>query len=56
MLRYWTYFAYGNSTWSQDACTYDSIYQEASTSSFGLKASLMAIMHAKNFTQRVQDQ
>jgi len=41
--------------WSQDACTYDSIYNEAKTSSFGLKASLMAIIHAKNFTQRVQD-
>jgi hypothetical protein len=56
MLRYWTYYAYGASTWSQDACTYDSIYQEASKNSFGLKASLMAIIHAKNFTQRVQDQ
>jgi hypothetical protein len=56
MLRYWTYFAYGSSSWSQDACTYDSIYQEASSNSFGLKASLMAIIHAKNFTQRVQDQ
>jgi len=56
MLRYWTYFAYGSSSWSQDACTYDSIYTEASSNSFGLKASLMAIIHAKNFTQRVQDQ
>jgi hypothetical protein len=56
MLRYWSYFAYGASTWSQDACTYDSIYQEASTNNFGLKASLLAIVHAKNFTQRVQDQ
>jgi hypothetical protein len=56
MLRYWSYFAYGASTWSQDACTYDSIYQEASTNNFGLKASLLAIIHAKNFTQRVQDQ
>jgi hypothetical protein len=56
MQRYWTYYAYGASTWSQDACTYDGIYQEASSNSFGLKATLMAIIHAKNFTQRVQDQ
>ena len=56
MLRYWSYYAFGASTWSQDACTYDGIYQEASSNSFGLKASLMAILHAKNFTQRVQDQ
>ena len=56
MQRYWSYFAYGTSAWSQDACTYDAIYQEASSNSFGLKATLMAIIHAKNFTQRVQDQ
>jgi len=56
MLRYWTYYAYGASTWSQDGCTYDSIYQEASKNNFSLKSSLMAIIHAKNFTQRVQDQ
>jgi len=55
MQRYWSYFAYGTSSWGQDACTYDSIYQEASSNSFGLKATLMAIIHAKNFTQRVQD-
>jgi len=56
MLRYWSYYAYGASSWSQDACTYDAIYTEAKSGSFGLKSSLMAILHAKNFTQRVQDQ
>ena len=56
MLRYWSYYAYGASSWSQDACTYDGIYTEASSSSFALKSTLMAIIHAKNFTQRVQDQ
>ena len=56
MQRYWTYFAYGASTWSQDACTYDAIYQEASSNGFALKSTLMAIVHAKTFTQRVQDQ
>ena len=56
MQRYWAYFAYGSSSWSQDACTYDAIYQEASSNSFSLKSTLMAIIHAKNFTQRVKDQ
>jgi hypothetical protein len=56
MQRYWAYFAYGSSSWSQDACTYDAIYQEASSNSFSLKGTLMAIIHAKNFTQRVKDQ
>ena len=56
MLRYWSYYAYGSSSWSQDACTYDAIYTEASNGNFALKSSLMAILHAKNFTQRVQDQ
>ena len=23
MIRYWAYFAYGASSWAQDACTYD---------------------------------
>jgi Protein of unknown function (DUF1592)/Protein of unknown function (DUF1588)/Protein of unknown function (DUF1595)/Protein of unknown function (DUF1585)/Protein of unknown function (DUF1587) len=55
MLRYWTYYAYGASTWAEDACTYDAIYQEASSNSFALKSALLAIIHAKNFTQRVQD-
>ena len=56
MLRYWSYYAYGASSWSQDACTYDAIYTEASSDGFALKSTLMAILHAKNFTQRVQDQ
>ena len=38
MLRYWSYFAYGASSWSQDACTYDAIYTEASSNSFALKS------------------
>ncbi len=55
MMRYWTYFSYGSSTWAQDGCTYDSIYQEAQTNGFALKSVLMAILHAPNFTTRVQD-
>jgi hypothetical protein len=56
MQRYWTYFAYGASTWGQDACTYNDIFTEAKANNFTLKSTLMAIIHAKNFTQRVQDQ
>jgi hypothetical protein len=55
MMRYWTYFSYGSSSWSQDGCTYDSIYQEAQSKGFALQSVLMAILHAPNFTTRVQD-
>ncbi len=56
MERYWTYYVYGSSSWSQDGCTYDSVYNESQTNGFGLKSTLMAILHAPNFTTRVQDQ
>src|SRR5450432_4406763 len=56
MMRYWSYYAYGTSSWSQDACTYDSIYTAASTNGFALQSVLMGIIHASNFTTRVQDQ
>jgi hypothetical protein len=56
MERYWTYYAYGSSSWSQDGCTYDAIYNESQTNGFSLKSVLMAIVHAPNFTSRVQDQ
>jgi hypothetical protein len=55
MMRYWTYYAYGASSWDQDACTYDAVYKEASSGGFALKNVLMAIIHAPNFTSRVQD-
>ena len=56
MERYWTYYTYGSSSWAQDGCTYDAIYSESQTNGFGLKSVLMAILHAPNFTTRVQDQ
>jgi len=55
MLRYWTYYAYGSSSWAQDGCTYDAIDAETQRGSFGLKSALMAVLHAPNFTTRVQD-
>jgi hypothetical protein len=56
MERYWTYYVYGSSSWTQDGCTYDAVYNESQTNGFGLKSTLMAIVHAPNFTTRVQDQ
>ena len=55
MQRYWTYFTYGSSGWAQDGCTYDAVYNEAQSNRFSLKSTLMAIIHAPNFTTRVQD-
>ena len=55
MLRYWSYFAYGASSWSQDACTYDAIYTEASSNSFGLKSVAHGDHPREELHQRVQD-
>jgi len=55
MQRYWTYYTYGSSSWSQDACTYDAVYNEAKNNGFTVKSTLMAIIHAASFTTRVQD-
>ncbi len=56
MERYWTYYVYGSSSWAQDGCTYDSVYNESQSNGFALQSTLMAIIHAPNFTTRVQDQ
>jgi hypothetical protein len=56
MQRYWTYYTYGSSSWTQDGCTYDAVYKEAQSNGSSLKSTLMAIIHAPNFTTRVQDQ
>jgi hypothetical protein len=56
MERYWTYYTYGTSTWAQDACTYNAIDSEAQTNGQTLQSILLAIIHAPNFTSRVQDQ
>ena len=55
LQRYWTYFTYGSSTWAQDGCTYDAVYNESKGKGFTLKSTLMAILHAAAFTTRVQD-
>jgi hypothetical protein len=55
LIRYWSYYAYGAPGWSQDACTYNAIKQEAAASSYSLKSILTAIVHAPRFTKRVGD-
>jgi hypothetical protein len=56
MVRYWSYYAFGTLSWSQDACTYDSINNEAASKQYGLKDVLLAIIHSKRFTQRTVEQ
>jgi hypothetical protein len=55
LVRYWSYYAYGTPGWSQDACTYNAIKQEAAASNYALKSVLTAIVHAPRFTKRVGD-
>ena len=56
LVRYWSYYAFGSSSWDQDGCTYDAIRTEASGQSYALKSVLTAILHAPRFTKRVNDQ
>jgi hypothetical protein len=53
--RYWTYFTFGASSWEEDGCTYDAVSKESQANGTSLKSILMAIVHAENFTTRVQD-
>jgi hypothetical protein len=55
MERYWTYYTYGASTWAQDACTYNAVYNESKSNGFTVKSTLLALIHAASFTTRVQD-
>jgi hypothetical protein len=54
LARYWSFYAYGSATWSEDACTYAAIRDEAAPVGFGLRSTLKAILHAPHFTRRVQ--
>jgi hypothetical protein len=56
MERYWAYYTYGSSSWAQDACTYDAVYEQAKSQGFTLQSTLSALIHAPSFTTRVQDQ
>lgn len=52
-VRFWAYYAYGSSSWDQDACTYAAIQSEAASGNTKLKDILFAVVHAANFTQRL---
>ncbi|HEX2669510.1 MAG TPA: DUF1592 domain-containing protein [Polyangiaceae bacterium] len=56
LVRYWSYYAFGSASWSQDKCTYDSIRGEAAKESYSLKSVLNAILSSPRFTARVMDQ
>jgi hypothetical protein len=52
-VRFWAYYAYGSSSWDQDACTYGAIQSEAASGTTKLRDVLMGIVHAPHFTQRL---
>jgi len=56
LVRYWSYYAYGNASWDQDACTYAAVASEAAASDYTLKSVLTGIIHAPHFTRRAGDQ
>lgn len=55
LVRYWAYYAFGSASWSQDACTYQAILDDAAAGQSALRAVLMGIIHAPRFTRRVAD-
>jgi len=56
LVRYWSYYAYGNASWAEDACTYAAVQGEAAQNDFALKSVLTGIIHAPHFTRRAGDQ
>jgi hypothetical protein len=56
LVRHWSYYAYGNASWDQDACTYNAVQAEAAQNGFALKNVLTGVVHAPRFTRRVGDQ
>jgi len=53
MVRNWSFYAYGSTTWAQDACTYQSIRQASSSGGYAMRDVLNAIIRAPHFTSRV---
>jgi hypothetical protein len=56
LVRYWSYYAYGQAAWKQDACTQDAVKAEAAQHGYSMQSVLQAIVHAPHFISRVQDQ
>jgi hypothetical protein len=54
MVRNWAFYAYGSTTWTQDACTYQAIRQASSSGGYAMRDVLNAIIRAPHFTSRVQ--
>jgi hypothetical protein len=55
LVRYWAYYAYGRASWSQDACTYAAVRDDAAAAQFSLESVLRGIIHAPHFSRRLQD-
>jgi hypothetical protein len=55
MVRYWSYFAYGVSSWKEDGCTQDAIKKEASASGYTMESVVRAIAHSPHFLARTKD-
>ncbi len=55
MVQFWSYYAYGLSSWNQAQCTYQAIDKDAKSNGNTLKSVLQGIIHAPNFTTRVGD-
>ncbi len=53
MVRNWAFYAYGSTTWTQDACTYQAIRQASSSGGYAMRDVLNAIIRAPHFTSRV---
>jgi hypothetical protein len=56
LARYWTYYAFGMSSWPEDGCTHDAVAANASMNGYSLQSVLSAIWHAPHFISRVADQ
>jgi hypothetical protein len=53
MVRNWAFYAYGSTSWTQDACTYQAIRQASSSGGYAMRDVLNAIIRAPHFTSRV---
>jgi hypothetical protein len=55
-VRYWSYYASGRDTWDDKQCNHDAIRREALADGFSLKGIMKGIIHAQQFSTRVQVQ
>jgi hypothetical protein len=56
LVRYWSYFAFGATGWSEDQCTYDSITEQARGDGFAIQTLAKAIVKTARFSRRTADQ